>query len=157
VASFFVDASLAPRPNRPREVSVLALVEDPAGRLLFDRRADAPVWALIGGRVEHDETFVEGLRREVNEETGLVIATYELFGTFSDPNRVVAYADGNVFQLASIAFRCTVLDISTLRPSSESDDLRFFERAELPPDDLVPTHRVVLDRYLGDEPPPFLD
>jgi 8-oxo-dGTP pyrophosphatase MutT (NUDIX family) len=136
---------------------VIALLEDDAGRLLLDRRADAPVWALIGGRVEHDETFVEALRREVREETALEIAGYEFFGTFSDPGRVAAYADGNVFQLASIAFRCHVADVSPLRYSSESTDLRFFERPELPPDDLVPTHRGILDRYLSEAAPPFLD
>jgi 8-oxo-dGTP pyrophosphatase MutT (NUDIX family) len=155
--AFFDDAALAPRPNLPRLPSVIALIEDDQGRLLLDRRADAPVWALIGGSLEDDETFVEALRREVQEETGLDIVDYEFFGTFSDPGRVIAYPDGNIFQLASLAYRVRVNDPSALRASSESTELRFFTKAELPPDDLAATHRSIIRRYLGDEPPPFFD
>jgi ADP-ribose pyrophosphatase YjhB (NUDIX family) len=136
---------------------VIALIEDDRGRLLLDRRADAPVWALIGGTLDNDETFVEGLRREVREETGLDIAQYEFFGTFSDPGRVVAYPDGNIFQLASLVYRVRVADLSKLRLSEESTEFRFFARAELPPDDLAATHRPILRRYLGSEAPPFFD
>lgn len=154
---FYDDAAIAPRPNHPRRVSVIALIEDEKGRLLLDRRADSPVWAVIGGALENDETFIEGLRREVREETGLVITEYEFFGTFSDPGRVVAYPDGNIFQIASLVYRVKVDDVAGLRPSSESTDLRFFARAELPPDDLAATHRPILRRYLGRESPPFFE
>ena len=138
-------------------MSVIALVEDEKGRLLLDRRSDAPVWALIGGRLEYDETLIEGLRREVREETGLVVATYWLFGTFSDPGRVIAYADGNVFQLVSLAYRVTPTDPSQLRVSSESVELRFFARDALPLDNLAAPHRPIIDRYLGGDSPPFLN
>jgi ADP-ribose pyrophosphatase YjhB (NUDIX family) len=157
VSSFFSDADSAPRPNQPRRVSVLALIEDERGRLLLDRRADAAVWGLVGGTLEHDETLIDGLRREVREETGCEVATCALFGTFSDPGRVVAYADGNVYQLVSIAYTVRVADPSKLRTSSESRELRFFGRSELPPEDLAAAHQPVIERYLGDEPPPFLD
>jgi 8-oxo-dGTP pyrophosphatase MutT (NUDIX family) len=50
-------------------------------KLLFERRADADVWGLIGGGVEDDETLEAALRREVHEETGLLISSYEFFGT----------------------------------------------------------------------------
>ena len=98
--AFFNDAAVAPRPNHPRLPSVIELIEDDQGRLLLDRRADAPVWALIGGSLENDETFVEALRREVHEETGLNIVDYDFFGTFSDPGRVIAYPDGNIWPSA---------------------------------------------------------
>lgn len=154
---FFDDLAAAPRPNHPRLPSVIALIEDEQGRLLLDRRADAPVWALIGGSLEDDETFIQALRREIQEETGLEMIGYEFFGTFSDPGRVVAYPDGNIFQLASLAYRVKVASPSILRVSSESTELRFFDKGELPPDELVATHRMIIRRYLGDEAPPFFD
>ena len=156
-STFFEDATEAPRPNQPRCVSVIALIEDDQGRLLLDRRADAPVWALIGGKLENDETFVEALRREVHEETGLNITEYQFFGTFSDPGRVVAYPDGNILQLASLAYRVRVSDPTKMRLSPESTDMRFFDRGELPPRDLAAVHRPIMRRYLGDKPPPFFD
>ena len=36
------------------------------------RRACANSWDVIGGRVEAGETLGEGLRRELNEEIGIV-------------------------------------------------------------------------------------
>ena len=48
-------------------------------------------------------------------------------------------------------------DVTGLRTSHESVDLRFFAREELPPHDLVEPHRQIIERYLSGEAPPFLD
>jgi 8-oxo-dGTP pyrophosphatase MutT (NUDIX family) len=157
VSSFFNDPALAPRPNQPRCASVLALIEDADDRLLLEHRSDAPAWSLIGGALEHDETFAQGLAREVWEETGLQIVSYEFFGTFSHPGRTIAYADGNIFQLASLAYTVRVADTSALRPSPESTELRFFASSELPPEPLAATQVAIIQRYLSDDVPPFLD
>jgi 8-oxo-dGTP pyrophosphatase MutT (NUDIX family) len=97
------------------------------------------------------------LRREVHEETGLLISSYEFFGTFSDPSRVAQYADGNILQFLTLAYRIEAQDLSGLRPSAESLELRFFDRDQLPMDDLVATHRPIIARYVSNETPPFLD
>jgi 8-oxo-dGTP pyrophosphatase MutT (NUDIX family) len=157
VSSFFNEPAGAPRPNQPRCASVLALIEDDAGRLLLEHRSDAPAWSLIGGALEHDETFTEGLCREVYEETGLQVVSHELFGTFSSPSRIIAYPDGNVFQLASLAYSVRVADTGGLRVSSESTELRFFARSELPLEHLAATQRPIIERYLSGQQPPFLD
>jgi 8-oxo-dGTP diphosphatase len=54
--------------------SVRALIVDPAERVLLVRFEfpDATVWALPGGGVEPDEEPLEALRRELDEELGLV-------------------------------------------------------------------------------------
>lgn len=157
MSSFYNDGAGAPKPNQPRRASVLALIEDHAGRLLLEYRSDSPAWSLIGGALEHDETFLGGLKREVYEETGLTVVSWEFFGTFSSPSRVIAYADGNVFQLASLAYSVRVADTSVIRVSSESTELRFFARSELPPEHLAATQQPIIERYLSGENPPFLD
>ena len=52
-------------------------------RLLLIRRATQPEagrWSLPGGRVEHGETMVEAVVREVREETGLEVLCDRLIG-----------------------------------------------------------------------------
>jgi ADP-ribose pyrophosphatase YjhB (NUDIX family) len=137
-------------------VTVVALIEHD-GRVLFDRRADAPFWGLVAGRVELDETLEQALRREVDEETGLTIAHFALFGTFSDPTRIMAYADGNVMQPVTIAYNVTVEEIAPLHPSGESMGFAWFAPSEIPVSDVIATQRPILDRYLNGDPPPFLD
>jgi 8-oxo-dGTP pyrophosphatase MutT (NUDIX family) len=156
VASFFYKDASAPRPNRPRRVSVVALIEH-EGRLLLERRADAPLWGLIAGGLEDDETLVEGLRREVREETGLEVETYSLFGTFSDPSRIVRYPDGAIVQVITVAYSVTVRDVSALRLSAESVELRFFAPGDLPVDEIVATQGPIVEGYLSTTPPQFLD
>ena len=41
-------------------------------------------WTLPGGKQEYDETFFEGAKREVKEETNLDIDKLELFGAADD-------------------------------------------------------------------------
>lgn len=156
MSTFYYQDPNAPRPTRPRRVSVAALIED-GGRLLLERRSDAPVWGLIAGLVEDDETLGGALRREVKEETGLSVTDYLLFGTFSDPLRVVHYADGAIFQPVTLVYSVTIEDLKPLRASHESLELRFFAARELPPSNLAPTHVPIVERYLSDESPPFLD
>lgn len=70
-----------PRSGRP-ELSVggIAIVD---GRLLLIRRGHPPAegtWSFPGGRVEAGEDLASALRREMAEETGLVVEPSELLG-----------------------------------------------------------------------------
>lgn len=66
-----------------------AVVSDQAGRIVVVRRRNAPSagrWSLPGGRVEPGETLVEAVRREVLEETGLMVAVHGLIGRIDIPD-----------------------------------------------------------------------
>ena len=153
---FYYRDSAAPAPNHARTLSVIALIERD-GSLLLERRADAPLWSLIAGMVEDTETFGDALAREVHEETGLTVATYDLFGTFSDPSRIVRYPDGNVYRVASIAYAVRVASFEGLRASSESEELRFFRKEHLRALEMPATQRPVIEKLLSAEPPPHLE
>ena len=134
----------APPPNVPRRVGVTALIERD-GVLLVERRADDNTWAFIGGWLEENETLLEALHREVREETGFAIEHATLFGLFSDPTRVIAYPDGNICRLASVAFR--VIPARSVAPvlSDESLEMRFVSIDELAALDFWPVHRPIRD------------
>lgn len=155
MSSYYYRDPDAPEPNQPRRLTVIAIIEH-EGKVLFDRRADAPFWGLIGGQLEDDETLVDGLRREIDEETGLEVTKYSLFGTFSDPSRRVRYADGRIFCSVAIAFRVEVADVSKLRPSKESPGFDWFAPDAFPPN-VIATQHPIIERYLSREAPPFLD
>ena len=123
------------------------------GTLLLERRSDCGRWGFVGGELEVEESLEEGLRREVFEETGLVVTGGELFAVFPGPSRVVRYPDGNVVRLMSFVYRVQVEGFGTLRRSDESEELRFFRREELPELDVIETSRPVLDAYLGSRYP----
>ena len=117
----------------------------------MEKRSDCGRWGFVGGGIEVGESLEEGLRREVLEETGLVVTSEELFAVFPGPSRIVRYPDGNVVRLMSFVYGARVEDFGTLRRSDESEELRFFRREELPGLDVIETSRPVLDAYL--DPP----
>ncbi|MGW5363045.1 NUDIX hydrolase [Actinopolymorpha pittospori] len=65
-------------------VSVAAVVVNDDERILVIRRADNGDWQLPGGVLELDETFDEGVRREVGEETGYDIQAERLTGVYKN-------------------------------------------------------------------------
>lgn len=155
-AEFFYKDPDAPRPNRPIGVGVLALIER-GGELLLEKRSDCGRWGFVGGAIEVDESLEEGLRREVLEETGLVVTDEELFAVFPGPSRVVRYPDGNVVRLLTFVYRARVEDFVTLRPSDESEELRFFEREDLRKLDIIETSKPIINAYLNPPRDLFLE
>lgn len=78
------DAALAPRRVR----CVGAVVLDDAGRLLLIQRGHEPAkgsWSVPGGRVEPGETDEQAVRREIAEETGLLVRVGALAGRVERP------------------------------------------------------------------------
>lgn len=141
----------APRPNKPDSLGVVAIIEQ-SGKLLLEARRDDGRWGLIGGVVESDESLGAALIREIAEETALTVVGHTLFGTFSDPSRIIAYPDGTVMRIVTLVYRVVITDFGPLRRSHESHALRFFARDELPTLDIVETHRHIVDHYLISSP-----
>ncbi|MGH8981077.1 MAG: NUDIX hydrolase [Acidimicrobiales bacterium] len=81
-------SSQEPRPLRRQRVGAYGIARDHEGKVLLVRAAPyltvAGRWFLPGGGVEHGETPLDSLRREVEEEAGLLIADASLLGVLSD-------------------------------------------------------------------------
>lgn len=78
-------------------VSVAGIVVGANDDVLIIQRADNGTWEPPGGVLEHGETFVEGVRREVLEETGVVVDVHELTGCYLNLAKHVV----------ALVFRCT--------------------------------------------------
>jgi len=121
--------------------SVSAVIFDRRGRLLLQQRSDGGQWGLPGGSVEIGESLAEAVRREVREETGLVVTVRRLVGVYSDPTlQVVRYPTGHVWHYVNACFECRATT-GTLMTCDETLDLRYFPPHRLPRT-LLPNHRV---------------
>ena len=98
----------APAPNVPRrsrcDRADRARRGDPRRA---SRRTTPTDGRSSAARSRRTSTSLDALHREVREETGFAIEHAELLGVFSDPTRIVAYPDGNICRILSIAFRVT--------------------------------------------------
>jgi ADP-ribose pyrophosphatase YjhB (NUDIX family) len=149
VPSYYRDPD-APSPNLPRRIGVVALIER-EGASLIERRFDDPhQWAFVGGSVEGDERLLDGLHREVREETGFEIEHASLLGVFSDPTRIVEYTDGTVCRILSAAFRVVPRGTAEPTSSSESAGTEFVTRDELSRRPLWPAHLPIREALLAE-------
>lgn len=110
---------------------VHALIEHD-GRLLLGRRAFDPgagCWGLPGGFLDEGEAPLDGLRREVREETGLDVAPGALFGTWMQPH--------DERTVLCLIYRAAVLG-GVEQAADDVTELGWFAPADLP-SDLGPT------------------
>ena len=110
--------------------TVGALCEDERGRLMLVRRAVEPQkgkWDTPGGFLEEGESPLNGLRRELLEETGLEVEPGEFIGAVND-----LYGDGPDAQsILSLNWTARVLE-GTPAPADDISEIRWFAADELP-------------------------
>jgi 8-oxo-dGTP pyrophosphatase MutT (NUDIX family) len=105
--------------------SVAALVRDPGGRVLVQRRADSGAWELPGGAVDPGEAPAQALVREVFEETGLVVRPRRLLAVLGGPEHRLHYPNGDVTEYTAAIFGCEPVR-GTLGPrDGEATEVRF--------------------------------
>src|SRR4051794_16669236 len=73
--------------QRIHSVSVAGVVLDESGRVLVIQRRDNGRWEPPGGILERNETFEEGVAREVAEETGVTVEVERLSGVYKNMTR----------------------------------------------------------------------
>lgn len=95
-------ASDAPKPNSIRPAAAVAIVNE--DKLLMLKRGDNAKWTMPGGTLDFGESLIECATREVKEETGLDVNVIDVIGTYTDPNILVAYSDGEVRQEFTIVY-----------------------------------------------------
>jgi NAD+ diphosphatase len=107
-----------------------ALVEDGEGRVLLARRAHEPFkgrWDIPGGFLEEGEHPLDGVRRELREETGLDVEPLEFLGAWMD-----SYGGDSTAE-ATLNLYWTARAVGgEAAPADDVDALRWFARDELP-------------------------
>lgn len=101
-------------------VSVAGIVIDDQDRVLVIRRRDNNHWEPPGGILELHETFEQGLRREILEETGVTITIDRLTGVYKNLNRAIV----------ALVFRCQP-DNQPRLATSEAAEIRWMTRNQI--------------------------
>ena len=103
--------------------SAFATILDERNRVLLSLRRDLELWNPPGGGIESGESPWDAVRREVLEETGLVVEVVRL----ASVSHKVKSGDV-LFQ-----FECRCVDPGAVpRPTVEAREHRWFEPGELP-------------------------
>jgi ADP-ribose pyrophosphatase YjhB (NUDIX family) len=111
------------------KVCVAAAVFDGNSRLLLVKSNHSGVWSLPGGWAEEHWTPAENARREVLEETGLVVGPRHLLGVFDSrlhpfETTVTSY---------TLLFECQYIDGELQVAYDEIERANYFPQDSLPP------------------------
>lgn len=141
-------------PNAPAANSVVpsvtVAVRDVAGRILLIHKIDNDLWALPGGGHDAGERITDTAVREVREETGLDVEVVRLVGTYTDPNHVMAYDDGEVRQQFSLCFEGRWIGGEPREDGTETKAVRWVDPAELDGLNIHPSMRLRIRHALDD-------
>jgi len=110
------------------------------GEVLLGQRADNGRWTIITGMVEPGEEPAVALRREVEEETGVLVEVEALLDTgVVGP---ITFPNGDVCTFLNLDFRCRSVGGTARVNDDESLDVRWFALTDLP--ELNPRHRALV-------------
>jgi len=112
--------------------------------VLLIKRKNEPFrnqWALPGGFLEENETLEEGVKRELEEETGLKLEKIQQVGAFGTPGRDPRG------RIISIAFLGLIGAEAKVRASDDAVDVKWFSLNDLP--DLAFDHRKIISEAIS--------
>lgn len=114
-------------------VGVGAVIVDDRGRVLLIRRGTEPgkgEWSIPGGLIELGETLLEGVQREVTEETGLIVTPQAVVEVVDRIYKASGTDDARVrYHYVVVDYWCRVIG-GDLRPSSDALEVAWVSRAE---------------------------
>jgi 8-oxo-dGTP diphosphatase len=124
------------------------------GRALLIRRGSEPLkgeWSIPGGMLEIGETLVEGVERELLEETGLTVRVIELIEVFERishaeiPDNISRTNKGPLYHFVIIDYLCEVVSGEAVA-GGDVTDLAFATEEDLPRFELTPAASRILKR-----------
>lgn len=136
---------LGPRPIIMAAAGVIVMNE--RHQILLQHRSDNDCWGLPGGSMELGESFEETARREVLEETGLVVGKLDLYYVHSGQEAFYQYPNGHQVYVAAVIYTTAEFTGELRLDEEESLEVGWFGPEKMPAR-LNPLDKPVLESYL---------
>lgn len=135
---------------------VAAVIFNAQHQVLLVKRNDNGLWSLPSGHLEIGEMVVEAIKREIQEETGLIVEVEKLIGVYSDPlSQVFSYPSGATTHFITLSFLCCIIGGCMQADNREIAEVAFFDTSHLPAN-ILKMHPQWLTDALADQSFSFL-
>lgn len=121
--------------KRMLSVGLSCLIVNEKKEVLLEKRSDNGLYCLPGGSINLNETVLEGLKREVREETGIEIQNPKLFLILSGRKEQFVYPNGDITDYVDLIFysEMNARDIHLENEHDrESTSISFYSYSSLP-------------------------
>ena len=141
VTFYNCDPKDAPKTTMPAHLGANAIFTY-NGKLLLEKRRDSDIWGLVGGGCKKYETGRDAIAREAYEELGVRISKdkFQKLAVYDNPGRIAAYRDGSIWRMVIVVYGYDFPEEPILSISSESKELRFFNKEEIADIEIAITH-----------------
>lgn len=119
------------------------IIVDEKNRVLLQRRIDNNKWCIPGGCMELGETTEETAKREVFEETNLVVEGLSIFDVYSGEEQHWIYPDKNEVYFINVVYITNRFKGTIKVDGVESKELKFFEVDDFPLE-ITPSNKPIL-------------
>ncbi len=140
-----IDLEMTAKEYQNPTPTVDAIIHDKENRILLVKRKKEPYknyLSLPGGFVNYGETVEDSVKREVKEETSLIVEPIGILGVYSDPGRDPR---GHVM---STVFVCLNLENKIEEAGDDANELCWIDATEITKQDLAFDHKQILRDYL---------
>ncbi|WP_152397781.1 NUDIX hydrolase [Paenibacillus cellulositrophicus] len=132
-----------------------AFVFDKENRVLMQKRSDNGQWGFPGGFMDLGESIQDTARREIYEETGLILKELKLFGIYSGPQYDKTFSNGDQVSLVLISFVCDQYSGELVESNEESIQNKFYSLKELP-EHIFTEHKMLIEDLLSNKRLPII-
>ena len=123
----------------------VVIILNRANEVLLQKRYDGG-WGLPGGLMEMGESLEDTAKREVLEETGLVVTDLQLLGVFSGPDYYLKVSNGDELYSVTAVYYTRNVQGDLVIDYHESETMLYCPLANLPHD---LTDRRLIEPYVA--------
>jgi 8-oxo-dGTP pyrophosphatase MutT (NUDIX family) len=128
--------------------STHCVIRDCDGRILLVRHVEGR-WMLPGGAIDPGETPADAARRECWEEAGVLVEPERILGVYGGPEAAITYENGSRAMYVVTIFEARLLEGEPRPDHDETDDVGWFDEAEIPELTMGPSTRHILGLVLA--------
>lgn len=131
--------------KKPRNMNGAGiLLIDKEKKVLLQLRTDSNSWGIPGGGLEIGESLQDAAKREVYEETGLIVDDMQLFNVYSGDKQHWIYPDGNEVYIVNTVFISNSFHGILKADEVESKEINFFHINNIPTE-IISTNIPILE------------